>query len=289
MFFREVRVLTLLGWLLLPLWISVFLVGAGFILALWVFPGGSSRGPHDTHTRWLVGVIRALVFECLAMAWLIYTIPWRYFRRRPCPRSDSGQVPVVLLAGFMESPATMALLRHRLQKTLGRPVVALRPPPCTRDISFQTQLAGEQVLAVLSESGAQQVDLIGHSLGGILARCLAEDFPELTGRIRLVATLGSPHLGSAPARIVPLRSIRQTARGSAFLERLNALCPPAGVRYLGICSVHDNLVMPWNCALSPRGDNFILQNLGHVSLLLSAQVAEILRRELSPPPPAAAT
>jgi len=280
-------VLTLLGWVLLPLWIAVVLVGVGFILALWVFPGGSSRGPHDTHTRWLVGVVRALVFECLAMAWLIYTIPWRYSRRRRCPRIDPGQTPVLLLAGFMESPATLALLSRRLQKALGRPVLALKPPPCARDISFQARLVCEQVLAVLSESGAQQVDLVGHSLGGILARCLAEQFPELAGRIRLVATLGSPHLGSAPARIVPLRSVRQMARGSAFLERLNALSPPAGVRYLGICSLHDNLVMPWNCALSPRGDNFILQNIGHVSLLLSAQVAEILRRELSNASPAA--
>ncbi len=275
---------------LLPLWIAAPLVALTFLLSVWVFPGGGSRGPHDTFAGRMAGFAWSLLLEWVALTWLIYTLPWRWVRRRTCPAVSPGGVPVVLLAGFLESPATMWFLRWRLERRLGVPVVALRPPPCAGELTLQAARAEQQLWQLLAESGAERVDLVGHSLGGLLARQLAEKGGKFSRRVRCLATLGTPHLGTALAFLLPVHSVRQMRRGSAFLEKLNAIPHPEGVRYIGVCSTHDNLVLPWNCALSPRGDNFILRHLGHVSLLLSPQVADILVRQLkqeSAAPPAA--
>ena len=121
--------------------------------------------------------------------------------------------------------------------------------------------------------------LVGHSQGGLVARHLVE-LGRFEGQVRCLITLGAPHLGSALARLLPGRNSRQMRRGSFYLERLNERSPPAGVRFAGICSTHDNIVLPWHCALSPRGDNFILRYRGHLSLLFSKEVVRLIAREL---------
>src|SRR5207244_2106373 len=58
---------------------------------------------------------------------------------------------------------------------------------------------GRMVEAVCLATGASQVDLVGHSLGGLIARYLTEMGDG--GRVRRVVTLGAP---SFSTRIPPL-------------------------------------------------------------------------------------
>lgn len=268
-------------WLVIlsPLWGAGLVVGTSFLLAWLVFPAGGSRGPHDTPTSRLVGTVLVLLGEWLAATWVAATMVFRWVGRRRLGRVTGNRRPLVLLPGFLENPITLWPLRVRLARALGVPVVVLRPPPYGLELSRQARQVAGEIAAVLEETGAAKVDIVGHSLGGLLARHLVE-IDGLGDRIDTVVTLATPHLGSALAALVPLRAMHQMRRGSAYLETLNNRPLPGEVRFVGICSTHDNLVLPWNCSLSPRGDNFILRYQGHTTLLFSRQVVAIIAREL---------
>ena len=64
------------------------------------------------------------------------------------------------------------------------------------EVLAERALAFLEKNAVLEREGA--IDLLGQSVGGIVARALAAR-SELKGRVRLVMTLGTPHLGSTAA------------------------------------------------------------------------------------------
>ncbi len=263
-----------------PFIVSAAFTPLTFLLAWWVFPGGGSRGPHDTLASRTVGIILVVIAEWLANAWVLYLLPLGRLRSLGGrSKLQPGRVPVVLLPGFFENALTMEILRRRLERDLGVPVFAMRPERYFLGLEDQAKGFARRIAAVLDQTGAGQVDLVGHSMGGILARFLAES-GGLKNGIRRVVTVAAPHLGSALSRLAPGRSLRQMRRGSAFLEKLNAGSAPSGVRIVGITSTHDNLVIPWNCSLSPRGDNFIIRYRGHVTLIFSREVARLIVREL---------
>jgi len=265
---------------LFPLWFAAVLVGLTYPIAFWVFPGGGSRGPQDTLARRISGGLLALAMEWLATSWVIMAFPYRFFLNRGGRwRLEEGRAPVVVLPGHSENALTLFFLERRLQRALRRPVRALSPLRYCGGIERLAEEFRVQIEAWLNEVGAERVHLVGHSQGGLIARTLVERGP-LRERVGCVVTLGAPHLGSVLAPLLPGRNARQMRRGSFFLEKLNSGSPADGVRVCGICSTHDNLVLPWHCGLSPRGDNFILRYRGHLTLLFSGEVVRIAAREV---------
>lgn len=266
---------------LIPLVGAAVVVGITFPLSWWVFPGGGSRGPHDTMTSRVLGMVLVVVVEWLATIWVILTGPLRMLRPPdPRVRLAEGRVPVALLPGMFENATTMIWMQRRLERSLGVPVRTMQPRRYLGGLEAQGRDYQEQIEAWLQELGATRVDLVGHSMGGLLARALVES-GALKGRIRSAVTVGAPHQGSAIAFLgAAVRSMRQMRRGSAYLERLNSGPAPQGVHMAGVSSTHDNFVLPWNCALSPRGDNFIIRYRGHLTLVVSREVVRLISREL---------
>lgn len=56
-----------------------------------------------------------------------------------------------------------------------------------------------QIEEILGETGAEQVHLITHSMGGLDARHMIVDVEGIAAKIRTLSTIGTPHLGSPVA------------------------------------------------------------------------------------------
>jgi pimeloyl-ACP methyl ester carboxylesterase len=65
-------------------------------------------------------------------------------------------------------------------------------------IGSNVQRLKERIASVKSQTGADKVDLIGHSMGGLLARTYVQD-SSYANDVSYLVTLGSPHTGSAKA------------------------------------------------------------------------------------------
>ncbi|MBN2496989.1 MAG: alpha/beta fold hydrolase [Deltaproteobacteria bacterium] len=267
-----------------PLIIAGLMVAITFPLAWWVFPSAGRRedkGDDDTLAGRLAGGAFTLAVEWAASVWVILSVLFRFVMRPLFPPAGLRPtvVPVLLLPGYLENALTMHWLARKLERRLQAPVQALSPAEYLVSLERMAEDYQAQILDYLEAAGVKQVDLVGHSMGGLLARLLLEQ-TELRGRIRSVITLGTPHLGTAVARLAFGRNMRQMRRGSAFLEQLNARIRQTDVHFVGICSVHDSYVLPWRCALAPFGENHVLRYCGHLTLLVSGRVAQIVAREL---------
>src|SRR5262249_48246731 len=99
----------------------------------------------------------------------------------------------------------------------------------------------ETVERVCKEQGCEQVDIIGHSLGGLVGRyyvtCLGG-----ASRIGHLFTVGSPHAGFRNVGFVLGQVKNELAEDSALIREMNAAPVPGTVRMVAIGSEADTLV-----------------------------------------------
>ncbi|MBB4661205.1 alpha/beta fold hydrolase [Conexibacter arvalis] len=113
--------------------------------------------------------------------------------------------------------------------------------------------------AVLADSGAEQVQLVGWCLGGIMALLVAADQPA---RIRSVAMVASPIDSSAVPLVAPLRPLVNLAGGSVGTLAYKALggAPAPLVRRAYQLAGFDKYVMkPFTLATNLDDRDFLAQ------------------------------
>ncbi|MGP5659761.1 esterase/lipase family protein [Corynebacterium falsenii] len=180
----------------------------------------------------------------------------------------------------------------------------------TQDIPTSAQDVGAYIEQVLAATGAEQVDLVGHSQGGLLARYWIN---ELGGEdyVHHLVTLGAPHKGTsllgmlgnllttdmsqrmaaATIRRVFGEAGMQQVMGSAVLETL-AASPETRphIRYSCFATRNDSTVVPLDNAFlddtdNPLVHNAFLQDLGmtkvkHEFLPSTPEVQQIVHETL---------
>ncbi len=115
-----------------------------------------------------------------------------------------------------------------------------------------------------------RIDIVAHSMGGLVARAYLQ---RLGGerRVDRLITLGTPHCGTHAANFVPSALVRQLLPESRFVRELNALPAPA-TRTTSIVAGRDLLVQPVEAARCPFGEAVLFRDLGHVELLFRPEV-----------------
>ena len=114
--------------------------------------------------------------------------------------------PIVLLHGFAAHSRVLLPLERYLRKSLKRPVVRIALGPGFGSIRELAQHVHDQLDSILPEtyldsadnSADNYVDIVGHSMGGLVASYLLKRI-DRGRRIRRVVTLGTPHQGTLTA------------------------------------------------------------------------------------------
>ena len=207
-------------------------------------------------------------FGCLLLTVLLRPCGWLPTR---LPAGPGRWPPVILLHGLFQNRSCLLPLHWRLRAAGYDRVVSLNTPSWL-DLATLHELIRRTVAQVCAASGSTRVHLVGHSMGGILARQYALS-PGGTSLVACCVTLGAPHLGSKLAPFAVSRLGRALLPGSELLARLNTEPLPGGVRIISIYSRHDNIIVPADNARLAGADNVELTGLGHTALLFSAQTA----------------
>ncbi|MFI8102391.1 esterase/lipase family protein [Streptomyces sp. NPDC086023] len=240
--------------------------------------------------------LRATVLELaiLAAHLLVYPTGVLAERRPAAPRPPhpdevslrgTPRPPVVLLHGFTDNRSVFLLLRRVLAEGGRHHVETLNYSPLTTDLRAAARRLARQVEEVLVHTGQDRVDLVGHSLGGLVARYYVQ---RLGGdaRVRAVVTLGTPHHGT---RIAPLMDahplVRQMRPDSALLTELAAPAPGCQTRFASFWTDLDQLMVPVTTARLDHPDliteNIQVTGIGHLALPAHPAVAAHVRRILS--------
>ena len=201
------------------------------------------------------------------------------------PLLPTTRPPVVLLHGFIDNRSVFVLLRRTLAQHGRHQVESLNYSPLTCDIRTAAELLGRHMEEICERTGSSQMDIVGHSLGGLIARYYVQ---RLGGdlRVRTLVTLGTPHSGTArrPAgKRAPDRA-PDAPRLADLIEELRRPAPGCRTRFMSFWSDLDQVMDPLETACVDHPDltaqNVRVSGIGHLALPVHPAVATAIRQAL---------
>lgn len=197
---------------------------------------------------------------------------------------EAAGTPIILVHGVIDNRSIFTILRRSLRgRGFGR-LYALNYSPLTEDISAVADRLGVLIDEVCQQTGYERVHIIGHSMGGLVARYYVQ---RLGGdrHVHTVCTLGTPHEGTLPARLIPWPVIRQMRPGSPLITELSEPARGCRTRFIAIWSDLDQLVLPQRNARIQHPDlrarNVLIRGIGHMSLPVDRRVVNEITRALA--------
>ena len=257
-------------------------------------------GLSPARRRLVVTVLALVVVAVLATgAALLLGRPSGAAGREPVSQETPG--PVLLVPGYGGSTASLQQLADRLTAEGRDATVVDVPGDGTGDLGESADALAEAADAALERTGAESVDVVGYSAGGVIARLWAADGGAAVAR--RIVTLGSPHHGTTLAdvagQVAPEQcpeACRQLATASPLLTRLNADDEtPEGPVWISIWTAQDQTVTPPDSARLEGAVNVPVQSLcpgvqvGHGDLPSDPVVQGLVLAELRPGGPARLT
>ncbi|WP_232303862.1 alpha/beta fold hydrolase [Pseudofrankia sp. DC12] len=188
-------------------------------------------------------------------------------------------MPILLVHGLVDNRSIFARLQRTLRHRGFSHVETVNLPLYAIDVPTAARMLAVTVTEVCGRTGYQQIHIVAHSLGGLVARYYVQ---RLAGddRVHTLVTLGTPHGGTRLAhlvpRVVPYRLVASLRPGSPLLTELAEPASGCGTRFLAIGGGLDSVVRPESAALRHPdlvGRNVTVPGLGHHALPFNGDVA----------------
>ena len=188
---------------------------------------------------------------------------------------EAAGTPILLVHGMVDNRSIFTLLRLGLRRRGFGRVTSMNYSPFTTDLRVAAAQLAEEVEALVAETGYERIHVVGHSMGGLIARYYVT---RLGGdeRVHTLVTLGTPHQGTYTAYGWHSQLTRQLRPGSGLMRELDQPAPGCRTRFLVYWSDLDQLVFPQRNAALHHPDltvrNIDLHGVGHMSLPILGSV-----------------
>jgi triacylglycerol esterase/lipase EstA (alpha/beta hydrolase family) len=200
------------------------------------------------------------------------------------PVAGLDQPPVLLLHGFVDNRSVFAPMQRSLRQHGWMHVQALNYSPLTCDVRTAATLLSRHVERICEQSGHRHVDIVGHSLGGLIARYYVQ---RLSGdaRVRTLVTLGTPHAGTTAVPLLnPHPIVRQMRPGSDLMDELAKSASHCRTRFVAFWSDLDEMMIPVETARLDHPDlikeNVQISGMGHLTMPAHGSIAAAIRQAL---------
>lgn len=183
--------------------------------------------------------------------------------------------PILLIHGYMNTPSVWLWFKRQLAKHPGiGPIYTINLFPMTASIEKLAHEVQKTLDNIKTETQAEKVFLIGHSMGGVVASYCAEHLTP--NQVEGVITLGTPFQGTRQATFGFGQSVQAVFPNSGFCQALKAAAEKSTLPYYTVASQLDNLILPWESATLelPSDRTLTLENYGHLRLVISPTVVE---------------
>jgi pimeloyl-ACP methyl ester carboxylesterase len=192
----------------------------------------------------------------------------------PSPASLAAP-PVLLIHGYLATRGSVHLLERRLTEMSYVVMTYPLGPVHLGDIRDSSTFIARKVRSLIAQTGVEKVDIVAHSMGGLVAL----DYVKRGGgwqHVRRLVLLGTPARGTWSALFgllaAPLgRGGRQLLPGSAFLRELEQAPMPPGPEVVSVAGGRDWLAPPRTTRV--RGARRVDVATGHSGLLVDEAVA----------------
>ena len=194
--------------------------------------------------------------------------------------SKEKEFPVVLIPGYTMNRGYFFPYATGLQKR-GYNVFVFSPKKLFDSIEDMAGYLQYKINEVLKETGKEKVILVGHSMGGLLSRYYLQ---RLDGdkHVKKIITIGTPHYGTKLAPFGYGKNAREMEVNSTFISDLNRDIEDfqKNIDFLSIVSKSDNMVIPYQNGHLTGSERYLVDHLGHNSLMFSSEIYGKIVNEL---------
>lgn len=240
--------------------------------------------PAEQRLAWKTAIRLVLQEFWASVVVTSWHMPFRSFSGAIAPKTSV--LPVLLIHGYGCNSGYWHSMRRRLvQAHISHKTVDLEP--LLGGIDDYAANIDKAVEYLCRETGAGQVIILAHSMGGLAARAYLRRHGNR--RIAKIITVGTPHHGTVLANIgiginsLQMRWCGDTGHGrpSEWLRSL-ANSEDAATRALvtSIYSLHDNIVAPQLSCRLPGAKNIAISGIGHIALGLNPTVQALALEEI---------
>lgn len=187
--------------------------------------------------------------------------------------------PVVCVPGFAEPTALWTAVEKHLEKQ-GRDVTVIALFPHLASVEDGAEKLAETVAAVKKRTGAKQVDLLGHSKGGLVARYYLKTGG--TAHVAHMVAISSPNHGVPVPVPAVWRTIDQVKMGSPWMKALNEPDEtPGRVKYTTMIGGLDPIVLPHSTSDLEGAENHRVSGATHNSIMFSKKAIALIDAALA--------
>jgi triacylglycerol esterase/lipase EstA (alpha/beta hydrolase family) len=192
---------------------------------------------------------------------------------------DDGHPPLVFVHGLGGTRGDFMLMSARLWLA-GRKRSYRIGFAKGRSMDEMAAALARFIAEVREVNAAPRVDLVAHSLGGVVMRLALHDH-RLARSLGTVVTLGSPHHGTQTARFSGAALIKDLRPESALMQRLSRLKWPPSVRAVTFWSRNDLMIVPAESAALEGIEQVDASGFTHYSYLVDPRAWDAVRRVLA--------
>ena len=197
---------------------------------------------------------------------------------------EAAGTPILLLHGLVDNRSIFTVLRRALRRRGFGRVWTMNYHVLTHDVRAAAKRLAATVEAICEQTGYERIHVIGHSMGGIIARYYVQRMGG-DARVHTLVTLGSPHGGTRAARLLPRGVLRQLTARSDVIAELATPAPGCRTRFVSFWSDLDALISPKSSARIDHPDltvrNVFVRGVGHMSLPIDSRVTREIAATLA--------
>lgn len=215
--------------------------------------------------------VRSAFLEFLAFAFCYLMLPFYKELKWKKHRSKKG---LILVHGYFNNALVLWYHGRQLKKAGFGPIWAINLGSPFLNIEKYAQRLKKKIDSMQKKFNLDEVVLIGHSMGGLVSAYYALHLND-QDLVKQVISLGTPFKGTKVAKVGLGKCAKEMEFGSPFLENfLKDLANQNKIRIDQVATSFDQIVVPYTSSLLGKelGSKYVLEDLGHASLLFSKRV-----------------
>jgi pimeloyl-ACP methyl ester carboxylesterase len=197
---------------------------------------------------------------------------------------EAAGTPILLVHGLVDNRSIFTVLRRALRRRGFGRIWTMNYHVLTHDLRAAAERLAATVESICEQTGYERIHVVGHSMGGIVARYYVQRMGG-DARVHTLVTLGSPHGGTLAARLLPRGVCRQLRPSSEIIAELALPAPDCRSRFVSFWSDLDVLISPKQAARIDHPDlnvrNVFVRGVGHMSLPIHGRITREIAATLA--------
>ena len=192
--------------------------------------------------------------------------------------------PILLVHGIVHNQSAFFSLKQHFDALSWKNIFTINYSTRHGSMTQMVDQLAQRVEEILESTQTNQIDIVAHSLGGLVSRYYMS-VGGGRGKVKRLITLGTPHKGTSLSfllRGLTISGLTDDLRqGSYLMNLLNETTLPRGTKIISIYPSFDWAVWPTtNSKVDglPRTafKNYEIEGVSHMGLLFSNKVADLI-------------